>query len=159
MIADEKMILWYEDRDMQICFNCRPKVVERFTDPYQSKEEKESIKKKPYKNLRNLDVYIWDENTGQSYTFTIPKYYIFDGASVPRVFWRLIGSNTDNQFTIPAMIHDYLCENHNVIGNNRYLSTMIFNNLLKASGVCAFKRWMMKHSVDNWQKACGKWGK
>lgn len=158
MIADEKMILWYEDDDMQICFNCRPKIVERFIDPYQTKEEQDSILKKPYKNLKDLDVYIWDENTEQSYTFTIPKGYTYDGASIPRLFWRIVGANTDNRFMISAMVHDFMCENHEVVGNNRYLSTMVFNNLLKVGGVNPFKRWLMKHSVDNFQKFCG-WGR
>lgn len=155
MIANEDMILWYEDDDMQICFSCRPKVVERFLDPYQTETEKDSILKKPYKNIKDLNVYIWDEETGQAYTFTIPKGYEFDGASIPCMFWRIVGANTDNRFMIAAMIHDFCCENHKVVGNNRYLSTMIFNNLLKVGGVPAFKRWLMKHSVDNWQKFCG----
>lgn len=159
MIADNNMILWYEDNNMQICFGCRPKVVERFIDPYQTKEEQESILKKPYKNLKDLVVYIWDEQSGQAYNFTIPKGYTFDGASIPRVFWRIVGANTDNRFIVAAMVHDWTCEHHEVVNNNRYLSTVIFNNLLKVGGVPAFKRWLMKHSVDNFQKVCGKWGK
>ena len=106
-----------------------------------------------------MEIYVWDENTEQSYTFTIPKGYEFDGASIPRVFWRIVGANTDNRFIVAAMVHDFCCENHEVVGHNRYLSTMVFNNLLEVGGVSPFKRWMMKHSVDNWQKACGKWSK
>lgn len=155
MIADENMILWYEDDEMQICFNCIPKVKERFITPYNSAEESENILKKPYKNLKDLNIYIWDEQTEQAYNFTIPKGYEFDGASIPRVFWRIVGANTDNRFIVGAMIHDFTCENHEVVGNNRYLSTMIFNNLLEVGGVPAFKRWLMKHSVDTFQKFCG----
>ena len=110
MIANENIILWYEDDDMQICFSCRPKVVERFIDPYQTKEEQESILKKPYKNLKDLEIYVWDENTEQSYTFTIPKGYEFDGASIPRVFWRIVGANTDNRFIVAAMVHDFVAK-------------------------------------------------
>lgn len=155
MIADENKILWYEDDEMQICFNCIPKVKERFITPYHTAEEAEEIKKKPYKNLKDLDVYIWDENTEQAYTFTIPKGYTYDGASIPRLFWRLVGTNTDNTFMIAAICHDWTCEHHECVGYNRYLSTMIFNNLLKVGGVNPFKRWLIKHSVDNFQKFCG----
>ena len=87
--------------------------------------------------------------------FIIPKGYCFDGASIPRIFWRIIGPNTDNTFLVAAMVHDYLCENHSVIDNDRYLSTLIFNDLLEVGGVCKIKRWFMKHSVDNYQKFCG----
>lgn len=155
MIADENKVLWYEDDDMQICFSCIPKVVERFITPYHSDDEKKQIRKKPYKNLKDLDIYIWDENTEQAYTFTIPKGYTYDGASIPRLFWRLVGANTDNTFMIAACIHDWMCEHHECVGHNRYLSTIVFNNLLKVGGVNPFKRWIMKHSVDSFQKFCG----
>lgn len=158
MIANHNMILWYEDAGMQICFSGIPKVKERFITPYHNEKEAENILKKPYKNLTDLNVYIWDEETEQAHTFTIPKGYEFDGASIPRIFWRIVGANTDNRFIVAAMVHDFMCENHSVVENNRYLSTRIFNNLLKVGGVPAFKRWLMKHSVDNYQKFC-KWEK
>jgi hypothetical protein len=52
------------------------------------------------------------------------------------------------------MVHDVLCENHNYVDNDRYFSTMVFERLLYAEGVGGFKRWLMKHSVDNFQKFC-----
>ena len=87
---------------------------------------------------------------------TIPKGYCYDGASIPRLFWRVIGSNTDNRFLIPALVHDVLCENHNYVDNDRNFSTEVFNALLEASEVNAFKRFCMKKSVNCYQRFC-KW--
>lgn len=41
-------------------------------------------------------------------SFTIPKDFIWDGASIPRIFWLSTGSNYDPKYTLPALIHDYL---------------------------------------------------
>ena len=60
--------------------------------------------------------------------------------------------NKKKTFLIAAMVHDYMCLNHSVVNSNRYLSTLIFNDLLEVGGTPAFKRWLMKHSVDNFQK-------
>ena len=88
------------------------------------------------------------------YIFEIPKNYCFDGASVPRFFWRIIGSNTDNNFLIAALIHDVLCENHHYVNNNRNFSTQVFNALLEASEVTPLKRFCMKNTVDFYQRFC-----
>ncbi len=148
----KKMLKWYENKNLKIFLSAHPKIVERYICPCCSKEEKKNILKKPYENFTSLNVEI--EYKDDKYSFTIPKGFCFDGASIPRAFWRLIGSNTDNTFLIAAMVHDFMCENHSVVGNNRYLSTLIFNALLEVGGVNPFKRWMMKHTVDNYQKFC-----
>lgn len=146
---------WYKNKDVGVYFDNMPDIRIRYTAPGATKKEKESIKKYPFINNKNLAVSIFDYKNNKSYEFTIPKDYCFDGASIPRIFWRIIGSKTDNTFLVAAMVHDYLCENHNLIDNNRYLSTLVFNDLLEVGGVPAFKRWIMKHSVDNFQKFCG----
>ena len=88
------------------------------------------------------------------FKFEIPKGYCYDGATIPRFFWRIIGSNTDNKFLIAALIHDVLCENHHYIDNDRYFSTQVFNALLEVSEVFPLKRFFMKHSVDIFQRFC-----
>lgn len=149
---------WYEDKKIGVYFDKAPVIKIRYYVPGMPESERISIKKYPFINMADLKVNIFDMENKKTYSFTIPKGYCFDGASIPRIFWRIIGSNTDNNFLVAALVHDYLCENHNVIDNNRYLSTLIFNDLLTVGGVPAFKRWLMKHSVDNYQKFCG-WGK
>lgn len=154
------MINWYKSKDLSIYFDEVPYVSMRYTVPSMTDAEIKSIKKYPFINKRDLTVRIvYHKDNDRIHEFSIPKGYCYDGASIPRMFWRLIGSNTDNSFLIPALIHDYLCEHHNLILNDRRLSTEVFNALLEASQVNKFKRFLMKNSVDIFQKAFCKWGK
>jgi len=42
--------------------------------------------------------------------YTVKKGYIFDGASIPRAFWRFIGHPFSYKYIRSALIHDILCE-------------------------------------------------
>ena len=74
---------------------------------------------------------------------------------IPKFFHRVIGANTDNSFLIAALIHDVLCENHHYVNNDREFSSKVFNALLEVSEVNPFKRFLMKHSVDIFQRFQG----
>lgn len=148
------MITWYADEEIGIIFDKMPNVTMRFVTPFATDEEKKEINKKPFINLTELNVILQDKILQENYEFTIPKNYIWDGASIPRLFWRLIGSKTDNRFLVPSMIHDVLCENHDYVDNDRYFSTCVFERLLYVSKVNPVSRWTIKHSVDNFQKFC-----
>lgn len=151
------MIEWYKDERLGIFFDIEPDVSIRYILPW-DKEDKQYCKdiiKKPFMNLKELFVRIEDFENKITYEFTIPESYCWDGASIPRIFWRLIGAKTDNRFLIPSMIHDVLCENKDYVDNDRYFADKVFERLLYVSGVPAFSRWLMFHSVDNYQKFCG----
>ena len=151
------MITWYSDEEISILFDKVPNVTMRYVTPFTTDEEKKEINKKPFINLSDLKIIIQDKIEQENYEIIIEKDYTWNGANIPRIFWRLMGSMTVNRFLIPSMIHDKLCENHDLIDDNRYLSTIIFERLLYVSKVNPFSRWLMKHSVDNYQKICGKW--
>ena len=150
-------IIWYSDDEIAILFDKVPNVTMRYVAPFTTEEEKKEINKKPFINLSELKVILQDKIEQENYEIIIEKDYTWNGANIPRIFWRLMGSMTDNRFLIPSMIHDKLCENHDLIDDNRYLSTIVFERLLYVSKVKPFSRWLMKHSVDNYQKICGKW--
>lgn len=150
------MLEWYSNNKVGVFFDDIPRVGIRYILPSTEKEMKKSIKKYPFINKRPLKVLLFDKKKNKKYDFAIPKYYCFDGASVPRFFWRVIGSNTDNKFLIAALVHDVLCENHHYVDNDRNFSTQVFNALLEASDVSPFKRFCMKNSVDFYQRFC-KW--
>ena len=152
------MINWYDGDILKIEFSEKPHVIMRYALPSMTASEKSNIARYPFKNLKDLSVVLKDCNKKQSYNFIIPKGYSWDGASIPRIFWRLIGSKTDSAFLIPSMIHDILCEHHEYVNNDRYFADKVFERLLYVSGVPAFNRWLMFHSVDNFQKFC-KWEK
>ena len=148
------MIEWYSNDQVSISFDTYPRICMRYVLPSTTKEGRKSIKKYPFINKRTLKVCLIDNVKDKIYEFDIPKNYCFDGASVPRFFWRVIGPNTDNNFLISALIHDVLCENHNYIDNDRKFSTQVFNALLEVSEVPPFKRFLMKNSVDFYQRFC-----
>lgn len=151
------MMLWYYDEDLAIYFDRKPDVKMCYQTPLMAKEEKEEIEKKPFINLSELKVRLHDYVKDKIYEFSIPAFYTWDGATIPRAFWRLIGAKTDPKFLIPSLIHDVLCENHHYVDYDRYFADKVFERLLYVSGVSAFNRWMMFHSVDNFQKICGGW--
>lgn len=151
------MIEWFKNDELSISFSSTPHVCVRYILPTHTTQEKLSIKRFPFICKTELFVKLTDYKKQRSYEFVIPKSYCYDGASIPRIFWRVIGANTDNSFLIPALIHDVLCENHNYIDNDREFSTKVFNALLEVSEVGKFKRFLMKNSVNFYQRFCG-WG-
>ena len=151
------MITWYEDDEIGIYFDKIPDLRMQYVMPWMTDEQKKEINKKPFICLEKLKVKIVDFIDYENYEFEIKDDYTWDGATIPRAFWRLIGSKTDNRFLVPSLIHDVLCENHDYIEGNRYLSTIVFERLLYVSEVNAFNHWMIKHSVDNFQKLFGNW--
>ncbi len=151
------MVQWINNKDLAISFTAEPLIGIRYILPSMSDEEKRSVKKYPFINKTSVFVKIHDKKAEKYFSFCIPKGYCFDGASVPRFFWRIIGSNTDNKFLVAALVHDYMCENHNCIDSDRTLSTRIFDSLLKVSQVGGLKRFFMKNSVDIFQKLFCEW--
>ena len=151
------MLEWCTNKYVSVFFDDLPLVGIRYILPSTSNEQKKSIKKFPFINRRLLKVKLEDRKKERKYCFNISKYYCFDGASVPRFFWRVIGANTDNKFLIAALVHDVLCENHHYVANDRKFSTQVFNALLEVSEVAPLKRFFMKNSVDFYQRFCN-WG-
>ena len=152
------MIEWFKSDKLSIFFSDIPHVCVRYFLPTHTEQEKKSIKKYPFICKTTLDVKLFDNKKQKTYGFQIPKGYCYDGASIPKFFHRIIGANTDNSFLIPALIHDVLCEHHEYIDNDREFSSEVFNALLEVSEVGKIKRFLMKNSVNFYQKFCG-WGK
>lgn len=151
------MYCWYKNKRAEIFFDEPPSVSIRYYMPSMTKEERKSIEKYPFICKKELKVCLKDCKKNKSYEFTIPKGYCYDGASIPDFFKRVIGSNTDNRFLIPALVHDVLCEHHDYINNDRGFSTNVFNALLEANGVNSLKRFFMKNSVACFQTVFCHW--
>ncbi len=151
------MYHFYSNKRVGVFFDDIPHVGIRYYIPSMTKDEKKSVEKYPFICKKELKVQLLDYKKNKKYDFTIPKGYCYDGASIPRLFWRVIGSNTDNRFLIPALIHDVLCENHSYIDNDRVFSSEVFNALLEANGINSFKRFCMKSSVGIFQAMFCAW--
>ena len=120
-------------------------------------EELKRALKKPF--ITTADIAIDIEYKQESYHFVIEEGYDWNGANVPAFCWLIIGQQKEPRFKLASCVHDYMCEHKEVVGYNRYLSTLIFETLCEYFGrFNNFKRWAMFHSVDNFQKTC-KWGK
>ena len=67
---------------------------------------------KPFINMEDVGITILYKPKKSSATlafnFVVPANYTWDGASIPRICWRLIGPKTDPRFLIASMIHDTL---------------------------------------------------
>ncbi len=153
---EKQNIMWYEDDELAIGFSDNPHVCIRYILPSSTPDEVKSIKKYPFICKTTLKVRLFDHIKEEIYDFTIPKGYCYDGASIPKFFHRVIGANTDNNFLIPALIHDWMCEHHECVNNDREFSSKVFNALLEVSEVNPFKRFLMKYSVDIFQRT-QKW--
>ena len=61
----------------------------------------------------------------------IPAGFTWNGASIPRALWPVIGSPFEPRLQAPAMVHDYCCHS----GFNRKKADKVFRKLLIANGV------------------------
>lgn len=141
---------WYKDKKLAVYFSCLPQI--NFNYPHHNNLNCS----KPFVLINEVEVKLEDYIKNKTYSFIIPKGYCWDGATIPRIFWRLIGAKTEPKFLIASLVHDVLCENHHYIDNDRIFSTRVFERLLYVSGVAPVNRCLMKNSVNLFQVFC-KW--
>lgn len=154
---EKPYIKWYESEELAIFLDKMPIVLERYVTPFSTDEEIEDVKKLPFICSNGVRVAIFDHLETEIYKFTIPNNYKWDGASIPKFFHRLIGANTDNNFLIGSMIHDFICENKKAIKYDKSLSTNILNACLITAKVNSIKRFLIKNSVALWQTLVCDW--
>ena len=154
---EKSKINWYDGEELAIFFDKMPIVLERYVTPFSTEEEIKDIKKFPFMCQNGVKVTIFDHSDTAIYKFSIPDGYKWDGASIPRLFHRVIGANTNNNFLIASMLHDYTCENKCCINYNQSLSTNILNACLITAKVNPIKRFLIKNSVALWQTLICDW--
>lgn len=107
--------------------------------------ERTNLKLVPLKSGKQwelLEDYYYEVN---GYIIKVPKGFITDLASVPRIFWSIFPPFGD--YTAAAIVHDYLYSKENNTGINRTLADKIFLFIMKELGVCLFKRTAMYKAV------------
>lgn len=67
--------------------------------------------------------------------FIIDKGFLFDGATIPEAFWKVIGKPTNKKFRIPSLIHDVLYINL----FDRKVADDLFYYMLVKEGVWTLK--------------------
>lgn len=123
-------------------------------------EIKKQKKKYPFELFETIIVKI--NTTKREFSFNIPIGYTWNGADIPRLCWRLVGSRTDNDFLVASMLHDYMLEMKvfimkevlkNQLSTKEYrrLTSLVFREKIKAQGTNTIKANVMAWCVDVFQ--------
>lgn len=108
-------------------------------------------KKKPFILMNDIE-YLSEKYNGQHYRICIRRKYNWNGANIPRVFWRIVGSQYDPDFLPASMVHDWLCENKDFIEKHGVqVSSDIFRDILILYNVPKWKAKTMATAVRMWQ--------
>ena len=73
----------------------------------------------------------------------IPVGYEFDGASIPRFAWSIIGAPFEPDFIKAACVHDWYCEHTPDDYQSRVIGDAVFFKLLRDAGVPKWRRTLM----------------
>lgn len=82
--------------------------------------------------------------TNEGVTHTVLKGFITDGASIPRIFWSLIGSPFTGLYRKPSLVHDKFYATQKV---TRKYADRIFLEGMKDEGVSWWRRKTMYFAV------------
>lgn len=151
-------IKWFENDELAIFFNHKPNTHMLEPLPSMTQAEKDLVELYPFINCTSLKVALFDKSKQKMYKFTINKHFRWDGATIPRLIWWIIGSKTNPKFRTPSMIHDFLCSNKYVIDFDRKFSSKVFRALLEVAGVKKWRRNIMYACVDTFQALFCDWG-
>lgn len=131
---------------MSYGFNPKPKIL---VDP--------DNLEKPYKLLNNIS-YESKRLKGMIDSININKGYSWDGATIPKIFWSIVGSKYNPEYLPATLIHDWLCEHKNYIPKRGvYISSMIFKDILTEYKVPWYNVIRMTIAVYLWQKTQEGW--
>ncbi len=70
----------------------------------------------------------------------VPKGYVTDGASIPRLAWRLVGGPWSGLYKWAAVVHDYTYTSSFFGHDGRQRADEVFLEAMYYSGVCYVKR-------------------
>jgi hypothetical protein len=77
---------------------------------------------------------------------TVPRGFVSDGASIPKIFWSIIGSPFVGLYLRASIIHDYLYSHQNY-DYTRSQADKIFLEIMLNDGVSKTKAYTMYYIV------------
>lgn len=80
----------------------------------------------------------------EGWSIHIARGYCSDGASIPRLLWRIVGHPWQGRSEPAAWCHDILYQTRAV---PRHVADVAFRRLLRANGIGAIKAWAMYRGV------------
>ena len=145
----------------------KPDVRIRVIEDTDTQETKQAKVKYPFELFCTVTVTVKTDK--REFSFDVYNGYTWNGADIPRILWRIVGSRTSNEFLIASMLHDYLLQfkkyiltevlkNEVSINDYRRLTSLIFREKLKAQGVNTVKANIMSWAVDVFQHYGNKKG-
>ena len=148
---------------VSIIFDITPDVRIRIINDDDFKAIKENKREYPFELFNTIKITI--KTSKRIFSFDIPKGYIYNGSDIPRIFWLFIGSRTDNQFLIGALLHDYLLDESVHIINKHIkekisitdyirLSSLIYREKIKKQGTSIIKANIMGGAIHIFQLLC-----
>ena len=141
------MIVWCNKPELKITSDIAPITGVCTPLPSDSKATKEYKKKFPYINKKRV---LFDINyLGTQYCFIVEKGFRWNGTNC--LFLQHYPKLLD-----ASMVHDLLCNKHELVNNDRQLSSMIFREIGISSGVNKAFMHVAYHAVDVYQKFYGR---
>ena len=108
--------------------------------------------------LNNEVCYTSDLFDNNKYIISLEKGYIWDGATIPKFLWRVVGSQYNPEFLPASMIHDWLCEHKDFIPKKgAKISSDIFRDILILYKVPTWKANIMASAVRCYQSLQKGW--
>lgn len=137
-----------------------PDVRIRVINDNDTMETKQAKIKYPFELFNTIKVTITTDI--RQFSFDIYNGYTWNGADIPRILWRIVGSRTSNEFLIASMLHDYMLEfkkyilkevlyNMMTVSEYRRLTSLVFREKLKEQGTNTIKANIMAWAVDVFQ--------
>ena len=88
---------------------------------------------------------------GSIVEIAIPKGYPWDGATIPRPCWAIIGHPIDPQFALASLAHDWFCE-HSATRPIRVMGDAVFLWFLCYAGVLVWWHYAMFLAVSAYRR-------
>lgn len=82
-------------------------------------------------------------------TVVVPKFFQYDGSSIPTAAWPLIGTPFNPRFMTASVFHDWIYHTHSM---SRKAADQLLRDVLIEDGVSEAKAWIMHSAVSNFGK-------
>ena len=82
-------------------------------------------------------------------TIVVPKFFQYDGSSIPTAAWPLIGTPFNPRFMTASVFHDWIYHTHQAA---RKAADQWLHDILIEDGVPSTKAWIMHSAVSNFGK-------
>ena len=94
------------------------------------------------RSMKLLEPFEYIDPAGKSWP--VPANAIVDGASIPSIFWSIIGGPFEGLYRGPSVVHDFYCETR----TRKYPEVhQTFHHAMLTAGVGTKKAWIMYKAV------------